>query len=82
MGSRTTRRDQLVANAARERQVGDLITMHVPELATADPEFGPAEAMRPQLDIGPRPNRRDDLRGCAGRLVGRGLARSRHAPQE
>ena len=45
MGLRAARGDQLVAHAARERQVGHAIAVQVAELAAAEPELDPAEAM-------------------------------------
>ena len=38
-------RDELVAQAAGERQVGHAIAVQVAELAAAEPELDPADAM-------------------------------------
>jgi len=48
--------DQLVADAARKREVGEAVPMDVAELAPSDPEFDPAEAVRRGLHAGPRLN--------------------------
>ena len=58
MRSRATGRDQLVADSAREREVGDPVAVQVPELAAADAKLDAAEPVRSQLDVGPRPPRR------------------------
>ena len=52
MRSGAAGRDQLVAHPARERQVGDPVTVQMPELAAADAELDAAEAMRTDLDLG------------------------------
>jgi len=46
--------DQLVAHATGEWQVGDSVAVQVAELAAAEPELDPAEAMGGGLDTGPR----------------------------
>ena len=46
--------DQLVADAAREREVGDAVPVEVAELAPPNPEFEAAEAVRRGLHSGPR----------------------------
>jgi hypothetical protein len=49
---RSTGGDQLVADAARERQVGEMLAVEMAELAAAEPELDAAEAVRPLDDAG------------------------------
>ena len=57
MRPRAAGRDQLIAHPAREREIGDPVTVQMPELAAAHAKLDAAEAMRPNLDAGPRRHR-------------------------
>jgi hypothetical protein len=52
MGRRAAGGDELVADAARERKVGERLAVEVAELAAAEAELDPAEAVRPLGDLG------------------------------
>ena len=66
-------RDQLVAHAARERQVRDAVAVQVAELAAADAKLDTPEAVRSDLDAWPGRNRLGDAAGGSSLLVGRWL---------
>lgn len=46
-------RDQLVAHAARKRQIGDPVAVQMTQLAPPEPELDAAEAVRGSLDTRP-----------------------------
>jgi hypothetical protein len=62
----TTRRDHLVTQLARQRQVGQAVTVDVTHLLSAIPVFGATEAVRDRLDTGPRCDRLPDQLSSAG----------------
>ena len=65
-----SRRDELVANTARERQIGES-RMQVAELAPAEPEFDTAEAVAVGRDAFPTRNRCSHCFSCGtGRTDG------------
>lgn len=55
--------DELVAHAAREGQVCEPVAVEVPELAPAETELDPAEAVRLDGDARPREHDALDLLG-------------------
>jgi hypothetical protein len=62
-------RDQLIADATRERKVSDPVAMQMPELAPAEAKLDSAKPMRPDLHVRPRAHRGGDPLTCTNYLV-------------
>ena len=63
MGLRLSRRNQLLADLHRERQIGQPTPVQVPELTVANPELDTAKPMRLDRDAGPTRDLPLDRRG-------------------
>jgi hypothetical protein len=64
MRLRSARSDQPVADAARERQVGDPVAMQMAELTPAEKELDAAKPMPASLHTGPRTHDLGDPLRC------------------